>query len=655
MPLIPSKLNFLPEFEGRDSLYRSILPEKREEGLKIRILTVEPNHDHLAPIEESLSIIASVFEEHEGYNAVSYYWGDINDIETIIIHGSDKGVPGLLCEVPVTKQLTAALRQFRARASADQEPLRLWIGALCINQTDARERQPQVRRMKWIFLTARNVRFWLGESNELVERGVATLFDYKTEDAATEPHSMSGILSPEEEISYIRQFAAVLALPYWRRGWTFQENMLPRKHIWYGKLNFKLRSWRLVIAACHVYFSRMHRKVRTQSFLFFASPLVSDSERDFMTNFGQLIATLAPFAFAEEVCEQAIMNAIKQLPDAYSLSGNSSSRRIEGTVRAQFLRNTFYRTSDPRDSVFALYEILPALASLSPDYTELPERIFSIATEALLRNTSDGLSDLQQWYYPQASPQLPSWVFDFTHCNIHVEENGYESFLSIKTTIGLDASAGSLFRVADCDGISIHAAGFIFDEILDISCLVDYINRAKSRWLSQLRSWMRLWQSHLPPRFASRQVEGTYTRSFMRTLGSDHGFEDYFTLDDLYFPGAVCWEDGPTKFLLAIIDRELLVRAAGNYEEFKKTVTLMAHIQKNADRARFFVTKGLWIGLAPLSAAIGDRTAILASGSAPFVLRLVSVDYHGEEADRIMAGCEVEGTVIRYAKFYSLC
>jgi hypothetical protein len=189
MPLIPSKLNFLPDFEGRDSLYSSIMPDKGDDfDLTIRILTIEPNHNYLAPIEGSLSIIASVLEEHEDYNAVSCYWGDINEIETIIIHGSDKGVPGLMCEVPVTKQLTAALRQFRARASADQEPLRLWIDALCINQTDALERQLQVRMMKWIFLKARNVRIWLGESNELVERGVATLFDYETVDAGSRPH-----------------------------------------------------------------------------------------------------------------------------------------------------------------------------------------------------------------------------------------------------------------------------------------------------------------------------------------------------------------------------------------------------------------------------------------------------------------------------------
>jgi hypothetical protein len=43
MPLIPYKLNFLPEFDDRESLYSSIVPDK--ENLKIRILTVIPDDD----------------------------------------------------------------------------------------------------------------------------------------------------------------------------------------------------------------------------------------------------------------------------------------------------------------------------------------------------------------------------------------------------------------------------------------------------------------------------------------------------------------------------------------------------------------------------------------------------------------------------------
>jgi hypothetical protein len=102
MPLIRDK-KFLPDFVGRDSLYSPILPGEDGTQFKIRILTIVPNDDRLAPIEASLSIAALELEgdgADEAYHAISYYWGDINDIESIIIHGSDGGLPGLKFNVP---------------------------------------------------------------------------------------------------------------------------------------------------------------------------------------------------------------------------------------------------------------------------------------------------------------------------------------------------------------------------------------------------------------------------------------------------------------------------------------------------------------------------------------------------------------------------
>jgi hypothetical protein len=149
MPFISSKLNFLPPFVGRESLYSSIEPHLSGGIYTIRILTVLPSHDVLAPIEATLRIALYPFRDIEGdYTAVSYYWGDINAIEYLTVRGSDEGVPGLVCQLPVTKNLVAALRQFRARASVSKEPLQLWIDAVCINQTDAVERARQVGLME---------------------------------------------------------------------------------------------------------------------------------------------------------------------------------------------------------------------------------------------------------------------------------------------------------------------------------------------------------------------------------------------------------------------------------------------------------------------------------------------------------------------------
>jgi hypothetical protein len=636
MPLIPSKLNFLPEFEGRERLYSSMLPETGEGEPTIRILTIVPSQNHLAPIEASLSkeLLFPADDSPKEYNAVSYYWGNINELEIVRINGSDEGEQGIVYEVPVTKHLTAALRQFRSDASKNQELLHLWVDALCINQTDALERQIQVSIMKWIFQFARSVWIWLGESDEMVERGLLTLAELSGKNAH-QTDALS-ILSPEEEVLRIRQLAAVCALPYWRRGWTFQENMQNLRHLCYGKLRIEFNCWRLTLGTCFFYVHALDDRLLVLSWYRSVGSLTSMSK--FLEDMRQLSVTFAPFAFAEENFIKEIVDHIKKRPSADNKL-DYIHRDLPGIFQSEFFQKTFYRTSNPQDAVFALREIIPALAGVELNYESTPEHTFTVATERLLRNTHDGLRRLPFWFHPQASPQLPSWVFDFTHCNSRVDENGHKAFLPIHK---FEASAGSSFRVVHCDEKSMHVDGFIFDEILDVSRSFNRTIRLALALDTLLLSWTKLAQVHCQASEVSRRGLGTYTRAVIRTLSFEPHFKD-FTLDELNSPNLIQWEDGPMEVLRAIFERSDILAAAGNFSE--RVVGLHRFIKRHVEQGRFFVTKSLRMGLAPLDAAIGDRIAILASGDAPFVLRPVSVEYAGEEAYRIIGGCYVDGTV----------
>ena len=655
MPLIPDKLNLLPEFQGRERLYSSISPDDKG-GLDfiIRILTVVPNHDHLAPIEASLSIAVLQLQgqvQEVEYNAVSYYWGDTNELENVTIHGSDEGMLGLVYKVPVTKSLTAALRQFRLEASANEEPLRLWIDALCINQTDAAERRTQVLNMRHIFTQATSVWVWLGESNELVEKGLSTLVGqsypyalHKTRRGAAAlptPHFMSSSLSVDEEVSYIKQFAAIAALPYWRRGWTFQENMQPYRHVCFGGLKIELRSWTLLLLVVNLYVQRI--KLSITAFLPSLEKLLTDSEKSFLGGIELMAAAFMPFAFAEEAFDRKNA-AIGQLSigddERNTTIPARGSSKIQAIYQSDFFLNTFYRTSNPRDSVFALLDIVPGLANVKLDYDSTPEHIFSVATEALLRNNRDGLRDLPQWLHPQASSQLPSWVFDFTHCNNAVDENGNKKIFSDVAVSEFDASVGSLFSVVCCNSVSIHVNGFIYDEILDIS------ERTRppdddDGWTAILDSWVRLARRSRKT-YLGRSSKQKYTYTMLRTLSSCH---DAFTQDESRLLHTVRWRDRPVKILNAIIKQGCMMKSEADLEEFGEAADLLDTIQRNVLRGRFYFTKGRRMGLAPIGAAIGDRIAILASANLPFVLRPVPEDYAGEEAYRIMGGCYVDGTV----------
>jgi hypothetical protein len=294
------------------------------------------------------------------------------------------------------------------------------------------------------------------------------------------------------------------------------------------------------------------------------------------------------------------------------------------------------------------------MSDIDLDYSITPEHIFSIATEVLLRDTRDGLRELRQWFRPQLSPQLPSWVFDFTHCNNLVNENGYASFLSFRILRQSDASVGSFFRVVHCNGTSMNVAGFNFHEILNISGAIDRTRNQNYRWMFHLMTWVRLAVAHFLPLIASRRELGMFTRSFIRTIGSDARVTSRFELSDLRLPHSVHWEDGPVEVLNAIFKEIYEVELAYRYEE-SGVSEFIAAIMENTHNAMFVVTKSLRIGLVPRGAAIGDHIAILASGNAPFALRSVPVDYAGDEAYRIIGGCYVEGIVIRQTPFCNPC
>lgn len=71
-------------------------------------------------------------EDYPQYEALSYFWGDPNNTQTVVLN----------CRLrSVTTNLESALRRLRRQ---DGEQRILWVDALCINQDDIAERNQQV-------------------------------------------------------------------------------------------------------------------------------------------------------------------------------------------------------------------------------------------------------------------------------------------------------------------------------------------------------------------------------------------------------------------------------------------------------------------------------------------------------------------------------
>jgi len=77
------RLSFLPDFPGRESLYRPLDASKVE----IRVITIQPSEDRSSPIHCVLQTI-SIQDGRSTvpYDAISYFWGSTATTENIIVY-----------------------------------------------------------------------------------------------------------------------------------------------------------------------------------------------------------------------------------------------------------------------------------------------------------------------------------------------------------------------------------------------------------------------------------------------------------------------------------------------------------------------------------------------------------------------------------------
>jgi hypothetical protein len=116
----------------------------------IRILTILPNKA-TEQIQCTLQVVH--LPEAPEYEALSYVWGTQDPPTRIICNG----IP-----TAVGPNLAAAMQQIRLV----DKPRLVWIDALCIAQTDLKERSAQVAFMQVIYQRASRVLMWLGVDDD---------------------------------------------------------------------------------------------------------------------------------------------------------------------------------------------------------------------------------------------------------------------------------------------------------------------------------------------------------------------------------------------------------------------------------------------------------------------------------------------------------
>ncbi|KAK5086752.1 hypothetical protein LTR05_003920 [Lithohypha guttulata] len=182
------------------------------ENAEVRIMVLQP--DSLSShISCTLEVVP--LPQANPFYALSYVWGDADNLQTITIDDEDIYTRKNLCDF--LENLAATI----------PGPIRVWVDFLCINQYDVIERNSQVAMMGEIYSAADSVYAWLGPQTCKSDK----VFDFVEQSrllrSEGEPYwkiynSNSDALDSLEDIT---------SRTYWTRLWIIQEIVLA-KRLW---------------------------------------------------------------------------------------------------------------------------------------------------------------------------------------------------------------------------------------------------------------------------------------------------------------------------------------------------------------------------------------------------------------------------------------
>lgn len=141
---------------SRSQLHNLSLIELEDPSMHIRLLQCKTGRTE-EPIDWSLEVCS--LDKPVSYIAISYTWGDPQPVHELRLDGQS---------AKVHKSCHNALRQAMQCYApfSFSEPPKLWIDALCIDQSNREEKAAQVQAMSKIFGQAEGVAVSLGPASE---------------------------------------------------------------------------------------------------------------------------------------------------------------------------------------------------------------------------------------------------------------------------------------------------------------------------------------------------------------------------------------------------------------------------------------------------------------------------------------------------------
>jgi hypothetical protein len=329
---------------------------------QIRLLTLEPSGSWTSPINCRLTH-CNLDPTLRRFEALSYTWEGGQNTISIFLDGQRR---------LVTPNLEAFLRHRREA----QDPVILWVDAICINQEDNQEKNSQVKLMNVIYLIAERIMVWLGRAEDDSDLAMEELLSLGTGSPYGKIHILTG--------PTLTAIQKLLNRGWWYRMWIIQE-------IFWGGAGTKLGNMRIRCG---------HKELWWTTLVIAAARMQShkDDQRQYFPGIDNIftLENLRHHA-GDMVKVEADENLVFDLVSEYR----------------------HFQSTDPRDKIFALLGVVVgqhrrAFSKIKIDYSASVQKIYKdFAIMGLQSNV--GLKVLNQCRI-HSDNILPTWVPDWSVC-----------------------------------------------------------------------------------------------------------------------------------------------------------------------------------------------------------------------------------------------
>jgi hypothetical protein len=523
------------------------------------------------------------FRNAPEYEALSYTWGTQDGSSNIKLNDQ---------WFPVTPNLLAALQQLRLNQGKNGKSKRkLWIDAICINQSDNSEKSQQVMRMKDIYANASQVLVWIGKQDNLSGIAFDTLERFVADDGTRD-----GSVAYQDILDTVEERRAAIQLfierSYFDRVWIIQEVVVARNAT-------------VLCGSFSIDFDMLHVAVQRMTSSGFYPFSIAASNVVFLGNWRGDFLEMASADREETLGLRLFMDACDR------------------------------SATDLRDKIYSLRGIANnAIATgITVDYDNSVEIVYTDFTKHLLnlRHNLRVLSAVNLRHRTMSTLLLPSWVPDWsqpTHGGCIL--NRYYRFEPTKLFCAASTTKPQVTVVGYSDTICLK--GMRLDT-------VKRVIRIKSILMAKDEDSISVTETRLREMAAGVTSLDTYPftsepfwRAFFRTL----------TADRTALSPRIS-EEYRAKFLTAFRDWKLNDEGAGQSPPARAWAEISNTIGAIIEYKDMFLTAQGYLGLSQEGFRIGDVVCIFSGGDVPYLLRQAMPPHDG--MFQFLSECYVHGVM----------